>query len=113
MTKLEELLRDWNSSEDCNALQQVMALPVMQKALAIVAEDAKPSAPKNNAWIKGMPANDAQFHLARIFDMQTGIQSALDRLRGLTQRVLPTAPIPDQAPYAHIKPSYLEGESAE
>lgn len=104
MTKIDQ----WIKGERWNELQQVMELPVVQAALEIVEQMAKPNAAINLGEIRNLPAPEASFHFNRILNTQAGIQAAVDKFRSLAHPVRPKEPDKTPAPFDHIKPDYLE-----
>lgn len=108
MTKLEE---HWIKKERYTELRQILDLPVMQEALALIEETAKPNTAGDLTLIGSMPAPEAAFHISRVHFTQSGVQSAMTKLRSLAHP--PRAPkevsTEGQEPYDSInKDNYEE-----
>lgn len=100
----------WIKGERWNEFAQVLALPVVQDALAIIEEQAKPNAPANAHRIHGLAAPEAAFTLVGTLNIQAGMQAAVDRFRALAKTyTAPTGPAV-QEPYGHVNEKYFEGQ---
>jgi hypothetical protein len=106
---MSKLQTRWIKGERWTELQQVLALPVMQEALAIIREQAQPNSVANAKVVRGLNASDGAFRLASISNVQAGMIAALDRLEVLASPV-PEKPQPVQVPepYGYINEENFE-----
>lgn len=106
MSKLQDR---WIRGERWTELQQVMAFPVLQEALAIIREQAQPNAVANAKVVQGLNATDGAFRLASIANVQAGMLAALDRLEVLASPVPERKqPVQIPEPYGYINEKNFE-----
>lgn len=92
----------WIKTEKWQELAQILDLPIVQQALAIIEDEAKPNAPANGMAVQGLNAVDAAFVLTGRLNIQAGIQSAVDRLRTLGRPPKVITKQESPVPFEHI-----------
>lgn len=105
MTKLHE---SWNKGERYAEFAQVLELPVMREALAVLEYDAKPNSAANALVVRGLSAKDAAFRLSCIANTQAGIQATVDKLRSLGRAPVEHTRPPEPEMFSHVTADYLE-----
>lgn len=101
-------LQKWQKEEKFKEFEILLKHPLMQEALALVEELAKPDSGAALKVAMASSAPDAAHRVSAIHHTKSGIQTAIDELRKLG-RVPFTREAPAHAePFAHINEKYLE-----
>lgn len=98
MTKLEE----WIAQKKWQEWQKVLEIPIVQEALALLEDDARPNAAVNTALVKETDAASGAFRMAVCAATQAGIQAAIFRLRRLGRPMDKKVGEAPAEPYDHI-----------
>lgn len=103
MSKLEL----WIKTEKYADFSQVLGLPIMQEALAILQEDAMAHPKAGTAIVNAASTQEAMMRVTAMHFTQAGISQAIEKLRTLGKPMSVVERPQPKEPFEHIKPDEI------